>query len=289
MINTMKKILTAAMIAALAVSCNNNEYDLENMIPDQFKKVVCLKGEATADWSLFDVGVDLSTDMTVLRSGGIPDLDASTKLVSMTQEELTFYGANYVLVDPSYYSVPSSIDFASGERYKHVSLSIPYDKIQLLKEKQADLTGEQVYCIALKLVQEGDTSVDPDSYYMLRRVTVTDPKIEFGLASGDLSFSGDSLDIEVSLPFENTDFTVAWNVEFESESFLKLNELGESTELGNSLPAKYNLHPLPLSAIRNADVKQMEPGTNKVVYTVKLPEDASYGNYYFKVKLNSLP
>lgn len=283
----MKRTIFIICFVILAFSCNTSEYNLENLIPDRFKRVVCIKGERTADWNLFDVGIELSTDMTVLRSGGIPDLEASVKLVSMTQEELTSFGAGYVLVDPSYYSVPASVAFAPGERYKSISLSVPYDRIRQLKAQQATLADGQVYCIALKLIQDGETSVDPDACYMLRRVTVTDPKIEFGLFPGEQWHSGDSMNIKVSLPFENKDFKVEWKAEFESDSFLALNDLGESTERGNSLPAKYNVRPLPLSAIRNAEVNSMEPGSNEVVYTVKLPQDASYGNYYFKVKLSN--
>lgn len=283
----MKRTIFIICFAILAFSCNNSEYSLENLIPESFQRVVCIKGESTADWELFDVGVELSTDLTVLRSGGLPDLPASTKLVSMTQEELTLFGAGYMLVDPSFYTVPSSIDFVPGDRYRKISLSVPYEKIQELKALESSLNKDHIYCIALKLVSDGVTSVDSDAYYVIRRVTVTDPKINFGIVSGEQIFSGDSLNIEVSLPFENKDFNVAWEVEFESDSFLALNEATESTDRGNTLPARYHYRPLPLSSIRNAEVHSMAPGTEKVVYTIKLPQDAAYGNYYFKVKLSN--
>ncbi len=283
----MKKIIFIAFLALFAYSCNTSEYDLENLIPENYKRVVSIKGAGTEAWKLFDVGIPLSTNITVLRSGGIPDLSASTKLVPISQEELTLFNESYIAVDPSFYTVPSSIDFAAGERFKQIPLSVPYEKIQEIKELEKTLEKGKVFCIAVKLETDGITSIDKDAYYVLRKVTVEDPKIDFGLESGELWRRGDSMNIEVSLPFENKEFTVAWNVEFESDSFLALNQLGESQQMGNSLPAKYHVHPLPLSSIRNAEVKSIAPGSQKAVYTIKLPEDAAYGNYYFKVKLSN--
>jgi hypothetical protein len=85
--------------------------------------------------------------------------------------------------------------------------------------------------------------------------------------------------------FDNQ-FDLAWDIEFESDSFEALNST-ESTDLGNSLSAKYALKGLPISYIENTDVNTLAAGENSVQYKVVMPEDAPYGNYYFNVKVKN--
>ena len=53
-------------------ACDNSDFELDNLIPDKFKRVVCIQNEQKADLELFDVGLALDTEITVLRSGGDP-------------------------------------------------------------------------------------------------------------------------------------------------------------------------------------------------------------------------
>lgn len=161
-------------------ACDNSDFELDNLIPDKFKRVVCIQNEQKADLELFDVGLALDTEITVLRSGGDPSLDAATALATMSEEELTQFNADYKLLDPSYYTVPANIDFASEERYKNVKISFTTEAIKDIKENCNDGT----YYMALKLQQQGETTVDTDKYYILRRIVVKDATIDFGLSTG---------------------------------------------------------------------------------------------------------
>lgn len=271
--------------AFMFVACNTAEYDLKNIIPKEYQKVVCFKNVQEAEWQLFDVGSELSTEFTILRSGGLPELDAETSVVSMTQEELSLYDDDYVLLDPSYYALPTFVKFAPDERYKSFSVTIPYDKILEMKANENSLPDGKSYCLALRLNKEGDTSVDSESGFVLRKVYVSEPKMEISISSGNQILSGEKAKITLKLPFENKEFDVKWNVVFESDSYAALNGQ-ESTVLGNSLPAKYNLRPLPLSAIQNADVAGMGAGVNEVSYTIDMPEGREFGNYYLNVSFS---
>ena len=279
-------IVAAAMLAFAA--CDNSEYELDNLIPDEYKRVVSIKDAPTGDMELFDVGLGMKSKFTVIRSGGDPSLEAATTIQTMTQEELTVFNANAVLVDPSYYTVDSNVSFAPNQGYKVIDISFEADKIVELRQMIADLAASgsgQEYYVALKLVKTGETTVNDEKYYILRRVVVSDPVLKFNV-SGDATFKGKTMDITVQLPFENTDFNIAWDIEFESASFEAENGTA-STAIGSSLEGKVLRRALPLEAITNADVKTLEPGINSMSYTVNMPEGTPYGTYYFNVKFGN--
>lgn len=259
-------------------ACDNSDYELDNLIPDEYKRVVCIKNDQKTDLELFDVGFELDTEITVLRSGGDPSLEASTSLVSMTQDELSEFNAEYKLLDPTLYSVTSKLDFAPGERYKIVSLAFSSDAIKEMKENCNDGT----YYAALKLQQEGETSVDTDKYYILRRIVVKDATIDFGLTSGVKNMSPTNSSFTVSLPFNNATFDIAWDLEIDNV----FDDNGESTELGNSLAAKYARKGMPLEAFANTEAS-MAPGVNSMTYEIAMPEGTPYGVYWLKVKLSN--
>ncbi len=260
-------------------ACDNSDFELDNLIPDKYKRVVCIQNEQKADLELFDVGLALDTEITILRSGGDPSLDAATALATMSEEELTEFNADYKLLDPSYYTVPADIDFASEERYKNVKISFTSEAIKEMKENNNDGT----YYMALKLQQKGETTVDTDKYYILRRIVVKDATIDFGLRSGVTNLSSSNSQFTVSLPFTNTDFNIAWDMEITNA----FDDDAESTELGNSLPAKYARKGMPMEAIPAADVKTMDPGTNSVTYEINMPEGTPYGVYWLNVKMSN--
>ena len=72
----MKHILIKTGIVAAALlafaACDNSDYEIDNLIPDEFKRVVCIKDAPVADMQLFDVGLAMKSSFTVLRSGGDP-------------------------------------------------------------------------------------------------------------------------------------------------------------------------------------------------------------------------
>lgn len=259
-------------------ACDNSDYELDNLIPDKYKRVVCIQNERRTDLELFDVGFEQDTEITVLRSGGDPSLEAATSLVAMTQDELSEFNPEYKLLDPSLYTIASKINFAPNERYKIVSLAFSSEAIKEMKENCNDGT----YYAALKLQQEGETTVDTDKYYILRRIVVKDATIDFGLSSGVVNMNPEKSSFTVSLPFNNTAFDIAWELEVENV----FNDTGESTELGNSLAAKYARKGMPLEAFVTTE-SAMEPGVNSLTYSISMPEGTPYGVYWLKVKLSN--
>lgn len=53
-------------------ACDNSELELDNLIPDEYKRVVSIKDTPSADMELFDVGVEMKSSFTIIRSGATP-------------------------------------------------------------------------------------------------------------------------------------------------------------------------------------------------------------------------
>lgn len=72
----MKHILIKTGIVAAAMfsfaACDNSELELDNLIPDEYKRVVSIKDTPSADMELFDVGVEMKSSFTIIRSGATP-------------------------------------------------------------------------------------------------------------------------------------------------------------------------------------------------------------------------
>lgn len=287
----MKHILIKTGIVAAAMlsfaACDNSEYELDNLIPDEFKRVVCIKDAPSADMQLFDVGVEMKSSFTIIRAGGDPSLEAATSIRSMTEEELAVYGADYVLVDPSYYTIPSEVEFAPNQGYKVIDIKFSPENIVTLRQKIAELAEEspnKAYYVAIQLEQKGETTVNDEKFYILRRLVISEAQLQFNV-TGDATFKGNTMAMTVTLPFEN-DFTIEWDIEFESAS-VEADNGSSSTAIGSSLEGKVLRKALPLEAIQNADVKTLEPGTNTMSYNVTMPEGTPYGTYYFNVKFGN--
>ena len=99
--------------------------------------------------------------------------------------------------------------------------------------------------------------VNDEKYYILRRVVVSDPVLQFSI-SKDATFEWEkTMGSHRAVPFDN-DFDVAWDIEFESASVEADNGTIEGyRQLSEG--KRFFRHALPLEAITNADVKTLEP------------------------------
>ena len=289
----MKHILIKTGIVAAAMfsfaACDNSELELDNLIPDEYKRVVSIKDTPSADMELFDVGVEMKSSFTIIRSGGDPALEAATSIRSMTQEELAVYGADYVLVDPSYYTIPSEVDFAPNQGDEIIDITFTPESIVELRQMIADLaeeSPEKAYYVAIQLEKNGETTVNDEKFYILRRLVISDAQLKFNI-TGDATFKGNTMAMTVEVPFENN-FDIGWDIEVEADNGTS------STAIGSALEAKVLRKALPLEAIQNADVRTLEQGSSSFSYNVTMPEGTPYGTYYFNVKfgnatLNGVP
>ena len=222
-------------VAALTMfaACDNSMYEYEQLFPDQYKRVVCIKQEAKSSKELFNVGKDDYVDFTILRSGGIPEGEASVNLVPMTQEELSLYSENYVIASSEIFSLSAStLNFESGERFKTVRGTFSAAGIEAASQAIAALEPGQVLCAAFKLEQNGETTIDKEKNYIIRELSVNEPKLNFNFEGTYVN--GTTTTLNVELPFANEDFEITWDCDIDAADFTGMEP---STSFGNGLPA----------------------------------------------------
>lgn len=270
-------------VAALTMfaACDNSMYEYDQLFPDQYKRVVCIKQESKAQKELFNVGKDDYVDFTILRSGGIPELEASVNIEPMTQEELSQYSSSYVLASSDIFSLSASkLNFESGERYKTLRGTFPADGIEKASQAIAALEPGQILCAAFKITESGETSIDKDKNYIIRELSVNEPQLNFHF-EGTYVY-GTSTTLNVELPFANEDFEVTWDCEIKAADF---SDMEPSTAFGNGLPAKYAAWSNVAPVVEGNS--SMGAGETNATYTISLPAGAPAGIYDVQIKFGN--
>lgn len=173
--------LSLAALSLFAVACNDSEYDLQNLVPEEYHAVVNVQDEGNMALRIYDTGLAKSFEFTVLRGGSDPSIAIEAEAVPMTQAELTEIGADYVLLPQSYYSLDGGIAIAADEGYGKFSVSFTAEQIAQVRELNASLDEGKIYCFAVKLTSDKTTVFD-DKSYVVRRLDVMLPELGFAEA-----------------------------------------------------------------------------------------------------------
>ena len=275
------KLSMAVAALTMFAACDNSAYEYEQLFPDQYKRVVCIKQEAKAAKELFNVGKDDYVDFTILRSGGIPEGEASVNVIPMTQEELSQYSDSYVLASTDIFSLSANrLNFASGERYQTVRGTFSAAGIEAASQAIAALEPGQVLCAAFKLEQVGETSIDKEKNYIIRELSVNEPQLNFNF--GATYVNGTSTTLDVHLPFANEDFEVTWDLEAKAADF---TGMAPSKSFGNQLEAVYAAWNGVTPKVEGAS--SLGAGENDAHYTISLPAGTPAGIYDVQVKFGN--
>ena len=156
----VKYIGIAGMTALILAACENSDYELENLVPDEYHKVLYINNSGTQDLTLYNTGQANTFAISVFKGGSDPSLTASATIAIHSQEAVdSLYsehdGANYrIIPDGSYSLDQTQINFTSSEeRYKIVTLSLQTDPIEAAMEANPDV----VYVLPLYLYSEQDS------------------------------------------------------------------------------------------------------------------------------------
>lgn len=284
-------------VAALTMfaACDNSMYEYEQLFPDKYKRVVCIQTAAEGDLTIYNnLPNNTEFPMTVLRSGGIPEGEAKVNLVPMTQEELSQYEADGVLLSSEFYSVPNNLTFESEQRYTNIKAVFTPEQVSALKAeieavKAAD-SSKDVY-MAFKLEQVGETTIDAEKFYLLRKLEVKEPEIRINLNDFEKIW-GSKKTFTVELPFENI-FDIAYelkvvavdNAEIDSDMatfYEAWNSLGIATDLNTS-----EVIDLTEEAVTGFEVQGMSAGTSTVEYTIQVPAEYANGAYTIGIQFGN--
>jgi hypothetical protein len=280
----INKIVLATSLLFLAASCDNSDYEFDNLIPEWHHRVASIQDAPDGEVKLYDIDVESEMTFSVLRTGSDPFLAASVGLESMTQEELTTYNSQYMLVDPSYYTVEHTLSFDSGEAYKKVSAVFTAESVRKLKAQIATLEEGMSYCVALKISDIGNCSVYADKSYILRKVVITKPKLEITGSVESIESNPAAIDaaaypeIELTL---NMDTDNIWDFDCRVEY---------NPALVDQYNAKYGTSYQKLSAdnveIENADVTFVSgENAGQSIAKLKMKNPSSLGKYLIPIEV----
>lgn len=178
----MKKyILSFATALLLLTGCSNSDYELQNLVPGQYHKIIVLKNSGKVEKTLLDVEDDDVTSLTVLKVGSDPSLTADVQVRPLTDEELKeeysdLDGVNYKQLSSDCYSLSSTdLSFSSSDRYKTFTLSVhPHETKTLMA---SDKTATWV--VPLTLDSKSDSINAESKEYVLIVKDVVSPSVGF--------------------------------------------------------------------------------------------------------------
>lgn len=203
------------MAALLLAACYDSDYELQNLVPEEYHKILYINDSGTQDLTLYNTGEINTYSFFVHKGGSDPSLTASVSIGIHTQAEVdNLYSEpeeeNYQIIPSGSYSLDQQqLDFASEEHYKIVTLSLTTEPIEAAMEENPDA----VYVLPIYLYSETD-SVNADKSELFIRITeVLAPSVGFtSITASPVSytygFASASIEVSFGLDTDNS-----WDIE----------------------------------------------------------------------------
>lgn len=223
----MKIRIILSISFAVLCSCNNDKYDLENIVPREYNKILYVNNSGKQEITLYNTNEDNVYSLSIFKAGSNPTLSASANINVLTEDELynrhsNLEGINYMIINNNSYSLEAThIDFAPTDRYKHIQISLNPQKIKASIESAPLAT----WVLPLHVTSDTDSiNAKKDELFLCIKDVII-PTLGFLHSKANLksydyhSVSTITENIPISLDTENK-----WNIECTLESDLKFIE-----------------------------------------------------------------
>ncbi len=204
-----KNIIYILLAVFLANTAACEDVDKDEIYKGRFEKILFLAESGTTDITLYKTGEDTDYEISVAKSGTMPETTASGRLQAMTNEEYAKYteatGVEYLKLPSDCYLLENAeMDFMPNERFKTVKLTMHTSRIDEV------ITAGKEYVIPLILKSERD-SVNAEKNILLLKTQVVIPSVSFkesGLIPQYVGKGKASFEIPLEIQIENKwDFT----------------------------------------------------------------------------------
>lgn len=155
----ISNIWMAGCLSAL-VACNNaSDYELENLIPDEYNKILYVNNGGKQELTLYATTDDYLYNFSVIKTGGDPTQTANAKIHVLSQDELDekySIPENKVykkIADDCYEITGNDISFDKTDRFKKVTIALKQQKIKGALESQP----KAIWVLPIELVSETDS------------------------------------------------------------------------------------------------------------------------------------
>lgn len=181
--NLIRMFVIAAGISSLT-ACSESEYDIPNLFPEQYHKILYVLNSGQQNVILYKTGSDTEYQFSVKKAGSEPDLTAEVNMRVMTQEEIdTKYsdleGIPYKVIPSSVYTIKdTNLKFASTDEFRLVNLTINPEAVEQFMIEQAENRAKFILPIIAEGVN-GDSINSLKNHIMLNFTEVIQPRAGF--------------------------------------------------------------------------------------------------------------
>lgn len=176
-----RQILWLIGALLLFTACNDSKYELENIVPQEYHKILYIHNSGKQEISLYDTHEDYTYAVNIVKVGSDPALEANVQLELLSPEELKQQysipeAINYQRLEEGSYTLSqTNFTFSAGERTQTLIVSLSSDKIKTLLQK--DPTAKWV--LPLRLISETDSINSSMNELILHITDVIMPTVGF--------------------------------------------------------------------------------------------------------------
>lgn len=254
----MKKSIIASVcgLFMLFAACDN--YD--NLIPHQYDTVLSMKQYGEQNMTLYRTGEDTKYEITVIKTGSVPDNSAKVNVKAMSEAQFVNYlnntGKKYKRLPDNCFTIENStLEYLGEDSWKYAVVSVKFDEAESYVRAEP---GN--YVIPVVLSSETDSVFAGKNELILKLAEVVTPVVSFSnIASLELPKEGGVVSIPLNMQIDNQ-----WNFSVKVE----LDE--ESTTLEGV-------------ELENDGVAVFEPGNNGVLNVKVGPMNQISGTIGLKI------
>lgn len=287
----MKKLIYSFLflgaITALG-GCKEDSY--EDLIPEQYDKILYLKTYGQQTIELFDDGSQVDYSLTVVKTGSNPAATAQAQVKIMSQAEVDkdarYQGNNYKVLSSACYTYKSEpLELISADAYKQVKMKLSPAKILEEIAETKDENPNYVYIIPFRLSSPND-QVNQDKKDLILKLNVTKLSIYFKKGSQMVNLNtvtGDEWAFEAGMAMvsgvQNTwNFTAQIEVDRSDEALNAYNTANGTAYLMT-----------PEAAIVNINEGVFEAGNNEAAAAIRIRRAGLAKGYTYLVPLKLKP
>ena len=173
--NIFRLMLCSLVATGAMSSCNNSEYDFENLFPEEYHNIVAIADEQSADITFRDPTDNIDFNVYIIKGGGDPETLANVHLDPIPQDRLTAINPNYVAVPDSCYTLQGNSLTFDGSLAKQ-SIRVTFAMKKLYNFISAYQPANTTFAVGLELVSENAT-VNSSKQFIVRTVNYMEPDI----------------------------------------------------------------------------------------------------------------
>ncbi len=169
--------LTGALV--LLSACDESEYELQNLVPEEYHKILYVNHSGKQEMTLYDTDEDYTYTLSVIKAGSDPSQTANVNVGVLSQEQVDVEysqpeAVNYkVLTADSYSLSTDSLNFTAEDHFRSVTISVNSTKVKALMDN--DPSAEWV--LPLIVTSETDSINSEKNQLFLQ---ITDVLVPFG-------------------------------------------------------------------------------------------------------------